>query len=311
MHLTVVMPVYNAGPYVAEAVRSVLAQTYPDFVLHVIDDGSTDHTLAVAQWAAGRDRRVRVTSHANRGIANVMNAAVDEADTEWVACMHGDDVMLPRRLERQLAFVTENPDVEVASSIVDWIDDKGRVLGRSRSDLTTRKDVERKLAAAKPIAFPHPAVMFRRSAVVEAGGYRQDFWPAEDTELWNRVADRGPVVRVQPEVLMKYRLHGDSASMKKSCLMVKKLRWMERCIAARRAGRPEPTWAQFLAARRAEPWLVRLHESRQDLGRTMYQTAIGHYSAGRYHLLVPALAGAMALEPELVLPRMLPRLVKG
>src|SRR5215212_11608759 len=113
MHLTVVMPVYNAGPYVAEAVRSVLAQTYGDFVLHVIDDGSTDHTLAVAQWAAGGDRRVRVTSQANRGIANVMNAAVAEADTEWVACMHGDDVMLARRLERQIAFATENPDVEV------------------------------------------------------------------------------------------------------------------------------------------------------------------------------------------------------
>ena len=291
--LTVIMPVYNVGPFVAEAVRSVLAQTYRDFVLHVVDDGSTDHTLAVAQWAAGRDSRVRVTSHPNRGIANVMNAEIEEAKTEWVACMHGDDVMLPHRLERQVAFVAENPDVEVASSIVDWIDEKGRVLGRSRSDLTTRQDVERKLAAGGCVAFPHPAVMFRRSAVMAVGGYRQEFWPAEDTELWNRVADRGPVVRVQPEVLMKYRLHGNSASMKKSCLMVKKLRWMERCIAARRSGRPEPTWEQFLAARRAEPWLVRLHESRKDLGRTMYQSAIGHYSARRYHLLVPALAGAL------------------
>src|SRR5687768_8421265 len=118
MSLTVVMPVYNVGPYVAEAVRSVLAQTYREFNLHVIDDGSTDHTLAVAQWAAGRDTRVRVTSQPNRGIAHVMNEAVEEARTEWVACMHGDDVMLPHRLERQLAFVAENPDVEVASSIV-------------------------------------------------------------------------------------------------------------------------------------------------------------------------------------------------
>jgi glycosyltransferase involved in cell wall biosynthesis len=311
MSLTVVMPLYNVGPYVAEAVRSVLAQTYGEFALHVIDDGSEDDSLAVARGAAGNDPRVRVTSQANRGIANVMNAAVEEVRTEWVACMHGDDVMLPRRLERQVAFVSQHPDVEVTSSIVDWIDERGRVVGRSRSDLTTRKEVEKKLAGGGCVAFPHPAVMFRKSAVLAAGGYRQDFWPAEDTELWNRVADRGPVVRVQPEVLLKYRLHGNSASMKKSCLMVKKLRWMERCIAARRAGRPEPTWEQFLAARRAEPWLVRLHESRQDLGRTMYQTAIGHYSAGRYHLLVPVLAGAMALEPELVLPRMLPRLVKG
>src|SRR5215204_6284640 len=105
MAVTVLMPVYNVGPFVAEAVRSVLAQTFGDFELHVIDDGSTDHTLAVAQWAAGKDARVRVTSQANRGIANVMNAALEEARTEWVACMHGDDVMLPRRLERQLAFV--------------------------------------------------------------------------------------------------------------------------------------------------------------------------------------------------------------
>jgi len=308
--LTVVMPVHNAGRFVAEAVASVLAQTFRDFTLLVCDDGSDDDTLAVARSFEGKDPRVRVTTHAHRGVAHRMNAALEDAATEWVACMHGDDVMLPNRLERQLAFVCENPDLEVVSSLVEWIDERGRVIGRSRSDLTTREAVERKLAGGGCVAFPHPAVMFRRSAVLASGGYRQEFWPAEDTELWNRVADRGPVVRVQPEVLMRYRLHGRSASMRKSGLMVRKLRWMERCIAARRQGRPEPTWEQFQASRRAAPWLVRLHEARKDFGRTMYQTAIGHYSAGRYHLLLPALAGAVALEPGLVLPRVLTRIGK-
>lgn len=306
--LTVVMPVFNVERYVADAIRSVLAQTHRDFALLVADDGSTDGTLAAAR-AFEADPRVRVVTHANVGIANTMNAALAACDTEWVACMHGDDVMLPHRLERQLAFAADHPGVAVFSSLVDWIDETGRIVGRSRSPLTTPEDVRRLVAGGRAVAFPHPAVLFRRQAVLDVGGYRQEFWPAEDTELWNRMVARGCGVLVQPEVLLRYRLHAKSASMSKAGVMIQKLRWVERCIAAWREGREEPTWDDFLAARRAAGWGARLNEGRKDLSRTLWQTAIGHRAARRYHRLLPAVAGAVALEPGEVLPRLLPRLM--
>ena len=301
-HITVLMPAYNAGRYIAEAVESVLGQTHRDFDLVIVDDGSSDDTLAAARRFEPLDPRVHVVAQANSGIANTMNAALAGIRTEWVACMHADDVMLPDRLERQVAFVRENPDVAVVSGLVVMIDDAGREIGRSRSHLTTRHAVRTAVAAGECVAFNHPATIFRRSVVDAVGGYRQEFWPAEDTELWNRVAGAGHLVLVQPEFLLKYRIHGGSASMSRSRLMVQKLAWMERCMAARRTGEAEPTWEQFLASRR---W----NDRRQELARTLYQGAIRQRSSRQYGRLLPSLAAAALLEPSLVLGRVLPRLL--
>jgi glycosyltransferase involved in cell wall biosynthesis len=303
MDLTVVMPAFNAARFIAEAIESVLRQTHRDWKLLVIDDGSADDTLAIARLFEPRDARVRVMTQANAGIANTMNRAMALAQTEWVACMHADDVMMPARLERQLRFVREHPDVAVVSSLVLLIDDAGREIGRSRSPLKSAEAVRRKVRSGGCVAFHHPATMFRKSVVQAVGGYRQEFWPAEDTELFNRIAAAGHLVLVQDEYLLKYRIHGSSASMSKSRLMVQKLGWMARCMASRRRGEAEPTWEQFLAARR---W----NDRRQELARTLYQSAIGEFSAGRYGRLLPPLAAAALLEPSLVLPRVFPRLVR-
>jgi glycosyltransferase involved in cell wall biosynthesis len=307
--LTVVMPVYNVARYVASAIQSVLAQTHADFRLLIVDDGSTDDTLRIARDFEARDPRIRVHTHANRGVANTMNTALSMCDTEWVACMHGDDLMLPQRLERQMRFVRENPDVAVVSSLVDWIDEKSRVVGRSRSHLTSREAVARARCGDGSVAFPHPAVMFRRQVIIDVGGYRQDFFPAEDTELWNRVADAGHLVLVQPEVLLQYRLHASSASMSKSTVMMQKLEWMQRCIAARRGGNPEPTWEQYLESRRQGGILSRLNELRRETGNVMYQAAIGDFASRRYLRLTRRLLAAGVLRPGLVLSRLLPRLI--
>jgi hypothetical protein len=101
------------------------------------------------------------------------------------------------------------------------------------------------------IAFNHPASVLKKSAVQEAGGYRQEFWPAEDIDLWNRIVERGHRVAVQDEYLLKYRIHGSSASIGRARLMQQKAIWMEQCIACRRAGNAEPTWNQFVASRKA------------------------------------------------------------
>lgn len=302
--VTIIMPAYNAGRFIEEAVRSVIAQTHTDWRMQVIDDGSTDDTFECARRVAGDDPRIVVSTGANRGIAHVMNDGIERATTEWVACMHADDVMMPNRLERQLAFATEHTGVAVLSSLVDWIDPGGRVVGRQHSDLTTPELVRRKTDAGGCVAFTHSAVMFRRDVIRQVGGYRQEFFPAEDTELWNRVVTSGYDVLVQPEVLMLYRLHPGSASMRKAAEMIRKLRWMEACIAARRQNQPEPTREQFVADRNAATLGRRFTETRRDWSRILYQAAIGHYAARNFVRLLPCAMGSVLLEPELVLRRL-------
>jgi glycosyltransferase involved in cell wall biosynthesis len=307
-HVTVLMPAYNAGRFVARAIDSVLAQTHGDLELLVIDDGSKDDTHAVAAAYAAREPRVRAVTQANAGIANTMNRGLEMAQGEWVFCMHADDLMMPNRIERQLAFLEANPDVAVASSLVLYINDRDDVVGRGRSPFTDPAAVERAVRAGEVIAFNHPATVLRKSAVQEAGGYRQAFWPAEDIDLWARIVERGHRVAVQDEYLLKYRIHGTSASIGRARLMQQKAIWMEQCIASRRGGKPEPTWDEFLASRKSGSLLSRFSGWRRELGRTHYQAAIHHYSTRSYGKLIPSLLAAAALEPALVLERVLPRL---
>jgi glycosyltransferase involved in cell wall biosynthesis len=308
-HVTVLMPAYNAGRFVARAIESVLAQTHRDLELLVIDDGSKDDTFAVAENFAARDPRVKAISQPNAGIAHTMNRGLHLAQTDWVFCMHADDLMMPNRIERQLAFLAANPDVAVASSLVLYMNDEDEVVGRGRSPFTDPAAVKKAVDNGEVIAFNHPASVLKRSAVLEVGGYRQEFWPAEDIALWNRVVERGHRVAVQDEYLLKYRIHGSSASIGRARLMQQKAIWMERCIACRRAGNPEPTWDQFLASRRSASPVDRFLDWRREMGRTFYQAAIHHFSTRCYRRLVPTMLAAAALEPALVLSRVLPRLV--
>ena len=306
--LTILMPVFNAGPFVADAISSVLGQTHQKFSLLILNDGSTDDTLEICRRFEEQDARVRVFTHENIGIANTMNTALEKIDGGWVFCMHGDDIMMPNRLERQLAFIEENPDLAVVSSLVQLIDEQGREIGRSKSSLVNRKSVSRMVGRGLCVAFNHPATAFRADVVKSVGGYRQEFWPAEDTDLWNRVAREHPVL-VQEEYLLKYRIHGRSASNSKSRLMVRKLAWVARCIDSQRSHEAEPSWDEFLSERQHAPWLVRWNNQRKETARTLYQAAVQCFACRQYGALISALAGALVLEPSLVLPRILPRLL--
>jgi glycosyltransferase involved in cell wall biosynthesis len=309
--VTVLMPAYNAGPYIARAIESVLGQTHRDLELLVIDDGSKDDSFAIASAFAARDSRVKAITQKNAGIAHTMNRGLEIAQSDWVFCMHADDLMMPNRIERQLAFLRDNPDVAVASSLVLYMNDRDEVVGRGRSPFTDPAAVKRTVERGEVIAFNHPATVLKKSAVLEVAGYRQAFWPAEDIDLWNRIVERGHRVAVQDEYLLKYRIHGSSASIGRARLMQQKATWMEQCIAARRAGKPEPTWEEFLASRGSGSLVERFAGWRRELGRTFYQAAIHHFSTRCYRKLVPTLMAAAVLEPGLVLERVLPRLLKA
>jgi hypothetical protein len=231
------------------------------------------------------------------------------APAEWVFLMHADDLMMPNRLERQRAFIEANPDVAVASSLVHYVNGEGETIGHGRSPFTDPNAVRAAVERGEMIAFNHPACALKREVILKVGGYRQDFWPAEDCDLWSRVVEAGHRVAVQDEYLLKYRIHGSSASISRARLMQQKTIWLERCIAARRRREAEPTWDQFQSERKRVAWLTRLNLSRQELGRTFYQAAIHHVSTRNYLKFAPMLAAAAALEPGLVFSRVLPRLL--
>ena len=126
--ISVVMPVFNGGSYLAAAVESILKQSFNDFELIVIDDGSTDKTACVLAGFARSDGRIRVIGQANTGVVASLNRALDLARGEYVARMDADDVSLPSRFELQVAFLDTHPEVAVVGSAITLIDEEGSAI---------------------------------------------------------------------------------------------------------------------------------------------------------------------------------------
>lgn len=299
--ISVLMPAFNAEKFIAEAIESILSQTFGDFEFLIFDDGSTDRTLSIAKDHSKADSRVRVYSHPNQGVANTLNLALREARHEWVAIMHADDVSEPCRLQRQLAFMKENPTVAVFSSLVLNINSQGKVIARSVSDWTTREGVKQALQYNKFYGLHHSAILMRKSVAMGVGGYRQEFVPVEDCDLWNRIADSGHEILTQPEYLVRYRIHGGAASVARAREQRLKFRWAKECATRRRSAKRELAWNEFLEFVRSQPWPQRLNAKRKDLAKILYKQAVGCFAGGDRWRLVAPLGGAFLLQPLFVL----------
>lgn len=234
--VSVILPAYKAERFVGEAVDSILGQTLTDFELIVIDDGSTDGTGTILAERAAGDPRVRLVSRPNRGLTPTLNEGLAAARADYVAIMNADDVALPERLERQAAYLDAHPTVAAVGSQTRLILADG-TAGPAVSLPQAPAEVRAFLTKASPLA--HPAVMFRRAAVIAAGGYRPRIEPAEDYDLWLRLAERHDLANL-PQVLLHYRVHGGQATAGgfeavAVCTLV-----AQAAARARQAGQPDP-----------------------------------------------------------------------
>jgi glycosyltransferase involved in cell wall biosynthesis len=209
------MPVYNTERYVAEAVESILAQTFGDFEFIIIDDGSTDGSGAILKRYAKQDSRIRLISRPNTGISGARNEALGLARGELIAVMDSDDVALPERLDVQVAYLSEHPEVICLGSKVQFIDEAGRFLYEEPHAMDHDAILDVALRGYCPLA--QCSMMMRREAVLAVNGYDPELSSAEDLDLVLRLSERGKLVNL-PQVLQKYRWHDQSISAKRRAL---------------------------------------------------------------------------------------------
>lgn len=212
--VSVLMPVFNAERYLDAAIRGILAQTFADFEFVIVNDGSTDRSLAILRKWEAADPRVRVLSRPNTGIVQALNDGLALARGTYLARMDADDLALPNRLERQVAYLTNHPDCVLVGSAITAIDPWGRELMECGPDSpgplgVPACPVSRVLDAGTFLL--HPAVMAVTAEVRAIGGYRKEYEWIEDSDLYLRLARRGRL-HCLPEILLKYRLHLASVS---------------------------------------------------------------------------------------------------
>jgi glycosyltransferase involved in cell wall biosynthesis len=200
---SVIMPVYNGEKYLKQAVESVLRQTLPDFEFIILDDGSTDETYSVLEEFARQDARIRLyQNEKNLGLSRTLNLGLEQARSEYIARMDADDICLPERLEKQVAFMDAHPEIGICGT---WVETIGDNAGRIWQLPEDHEAIYACILFTNCLA--HPSVMIRRD-VLRAHNLWYDVraYYTEDYDLWSRAL---PMVRFAnlPEILLRYRFH--------------------------------------------------------------------------------------------------------
>ncbi len=217
--ISVIMPAYNAEPYISAAIESVLAQTFKRFELIIIDDSSTDKTLTIIKSFAKKDKRIRVLANkADRNIGRVLNKGIDFARSNIIARMDADDVSLPHRFKEQFALLNSSKKMAVVGLNIEIIDLAGKHIAW-RSYPSDSKEMKKCLLRYSP--FAHPGVMFKKDMFEKVGKYNTAYSPTEDLDLWFRLGKRYSFGSI-PKTLLQYRMYERSSSHR----MIKSLEMM-------------------------------------------------------------------------------------
>ncbi|HEC91432.1 MAG TPA: glycosyltransferase [Candidatus Atribacteria bacterium] len=213
--VSVIITVYNEERYLKEAIESILAQSFKNFELVIVNDGSTDDTAKILDHYKNKDSRMKTITHTTRmGQSKARNEAINNSSGEYIAILDADDISLPYRLEEQVKFIESHKEIGLVGSAAYKIDEKGGILGVIPV-IECNEDIQKELLVRN--CFVHSSIMFRREIFRKIGGYREEFIAAQDYDFILRIAENCKVHNLK-RVLVKRRVNLQGISIVKNTL---------------------------------------------------------------------------------------------
>lgn len=289
--VSVIMPTYNAMPYLADAVESILQQTLTDFELIIVNDGSTDDSRAYLDSL--QDPRLRVIHQENRGLVFALNRLLDVACGEYIARLDSDDISEPDRLLRQYEFLRDHPEADAVFCEYTKIGKRG---SWDNADKFEVRGANEPLPARRYDPFVdgmmvHSLLMAKREVFLDLR-YRPETYPTDDGDFDLRLAEKYTAY-VMPERLVKYRMLTGSGTVKTFANMQHHIRLNYENSRRRRKGQPELSFDDHMCREKEHPiryWNI----VRRDRAKLHFRQAGTHYLDGRYlpfvgHMLLAVL----------------------
>ncbi len=271
--ISVIMPVYNAGDYLHAAIESILSQSFRDYEFLIFDDGSEDESLSVIEGYAKTDDRIRVFRRAHGGHTALLNEGIDVCRSSYIARMDADDISLPGRFKSQYEFMEAHPEVVALGTNAVIIDPEGMPVGEVKSP-GTHSDIDTFHMNGRGGGIVHPSVMMRTEALRSIGGYRTELEPAEDLDLFLRLAEVGKLENLS-KTLLQYRHHFDRVTDRRRAEQMKMANVVLKEMAVRR-GLKMDTEALVAPAILISPAERRIHWINMAIDYGHYKTAQKH-----------------------------------
>lgn len=304
--VTAVISCYNAEQYIKFAVQSLFNQSYGLSKIIVIDDGSTDNSLSSLNCFLDSDIFELRVNASNMGRAASINATLDSISSKYVLLLDADDIAHANRIEKQVSFMESNPSVGCSSSFIRYINTDGRVIGHGELDITNEQRFDEYLKNREPFGLFCPSVIIRTEVFRnKALRFRDQFWPADDIDLWNRIAESGWKVLAQSEYLTDYRVHKSSAVTSNFMFTRMRYEYVRACLRSRRSGFAEPTWDEFLHDWNRSPFLLKVNRWRKAAAKQYYRMGGFSFAENMYLQSCACLVLASILQPLYTFPRLI------
>lgn len=305
--LSVIMPCKNVEAYVEKAILSIMNQTHKDFEFIIINDGSVDKTQQILEKYEAMDHRIKlILNDTSLGLVECINIGIKNSRCDWIARMDGDDISLPDRLEKQMEFIKENPNVKVLGCFAYYIDYNDKIIGKMHLNTTNIDEYWRKIRKGKLIFVPGGASILHKKTILDLGGVNKDFEFIEDLELNMRVALHGYVVMNLPQYLYMYR-KGNITNTANVFLLNKKMRWLKERMKCSRQGMRQPTYEEFVKSEDDESIIPKLKHIREDYASYYFKQFGFSLIRKNYCLSVCLLMLSFILNPVYVLFKLEPR----
>jgi len=244
--VSVIMPAYNAEKYIAEAIDSILGQTFGDFEFIILNDCSADRTEEII-LSYDDPRIVYLQNEGNLGVAATLNKGLAAVKGEYIARMDADDISLPERFAKQVKYLDEHNDVAVLGCSIERFSSDRSLDIRSFSADVDSMMVDMLFACG----VAHPSVMMRTEVIRSLGGYDEEFNGLEDYELWCRVLEKHKITTL-PDVLLRYRIHGSQVTQNPSARYLELLRALKTRQLRQLGLEPAETFLHYCEGKRPD-----------------------------------------------------------
>jgi glycosyltransferase involved in cell wall biosynthesis len=226
---TILLPLFNGANFLGRSIENLCKIAGPQDEILIIDDGSTDTTKQEIETLCKIDSRIIVHFCQHRGLVETLNFGIQNASNEFIARADIDDTYHHRRLTVQVQYLANHPEISAVFSDYKMFNPSGRSLGLFPSAISPELTAFSLINSQRTA---HPSVMYRKSAVIAAGSYLAEDFPAEDLSLWIRLVDKGKIASL-PEILLNYTLHSASITRSKQVLMRTKSLALRKVFASR------------------------------------------------------------------------------
>ena len=244
--IAIIVPCYNNDSFLEQTIKSILSQSYKNFVLYLLNNGSSDNSLNIMMKYKRADKRIKIINHQHKtSKAKSVNVLLKKISNKIISLIDADDIMFKNKIQVQMNYLKKNPDVMFLSCLGTYITDGKKTYGKTTNQISDHQSCFRLINNQKNIGILTPGIIFYKDAFLKVGGFREEFWPCDDTDLWTRCAENNYIVYTIPKILIKYRIHFNSITTNNFFLSKNKNNWVNHCLKRRLKKKKEISFKNY------------------------------------------------------------------